>query len=255
MSAAVGGTAPEARAALGDIRARQPKAVHSALAVLEEVAAQGPGVTARRISEALGMPRATAYRLINLLVEDEYLVRMPDLAGFTLGRKVVELAHLVATPPAPLPRAAREVLAGLRAGIRGGVHLVRYEGDRMRVVDEDPDFPLTDRARLERDPESSALGRLLLAAGGDADDPPGGAGLAAVDVRSTAAAELDELGFVRQLGLAREGFGCIAVPIRDESGALIAGLGLAAAAARIREPGAAQAQLHEAAAELARLLA
>ena len=51
----------------------------------------GPGVTAREISDNLAMPRATTYRLLNLLVQDEYLVRMPDLRGFALGRKVVQL--------------------------------------------------------------------------------------------------------------------------------------------------------------------
>ncbi|MDO9395670.1 MAG: helix-turn-helix domain-containing protein, partial [Herbiconiux sp.] len=144
-----------------DLRARQPKAVHSALAVLEEVARCGAGVTAQQVSENLGMPRATTYRLINLLVQDEYLVRMPDLRGFTLGRKVVELAHLVA--PARPPQAAVAVVEELRAGIRGGVHLVRYEGDRMRVVDPDPDFPLADSRRLDAELDTSAMGRLLVA--------------------------------------------------------------------------------------------
>lgn len=54
-----------------ELRARQPKAIHSALTVLEEVARAGAGVTAREISESLGLPRATAYRLLNLLVQDE----------------------------------------------------------------------------------------------------------------------------------------------------------------------------------------
>ncbi len=92
----------------GDLSARQPKAIHSALTVLEEVARCGAGVTAREVSDNLGLPRATAYRLLNLLVQDEYLVRMPDLRGFALGRKVVQLVGLVAPQPPPL--AARELI-------------------------------------------------------------------------------------------------------------------------------------------------
>jgi DNA-binding IclR family transcriptional regulator len=76
------------------LRARQPKAVQSAFAVLEEVARCGPGVTGMEVSRNLGLPKATTYRLLNLLVEDEYLVRMPDLSGFALGRKVEMLARL-----------------------------------------------------------------------------------------------------------------------------------------------------------------
>lgn len=77
-----------------DLRARQPKAVQRAFAVLEEVARCGPGVTGQQVAANLGMPKATAYRLLNLLVQDEYLIRMPDLAGFALGNKVTLLAQL-----------------------------------------------------------------------------------------------------------------------------------------------------------------
>ena len=79
---------------------RQPKAVRSALAVLEEVVAAGPGVTAKEISAALRLPPATTYRLLNLLVADEYLVRLPDLKGFALGRRAARLA-LPAAPAVP----------------------------------------------------------------------------------------------------------------------------------------------------------
>ncbi|OMQ16780.1 hypothetical protein A7K94_0200155 [Modestobacter sp. VKM Ac-2676] len=75
---------------------RQPKAVQSALAVLECVARLGAGVTAKEVAESLGMPPATVYRLLNLLVGEEYLVRLPDLSGFALGRKVAGLAGAIA---------------------------------------------------------------------------------------------------------------------------------------------------------------
>jgi len=45
------------------------------LSVLEEVARCGTGVTAREVNDNLLLPRATIYRLLNLLVQDEYLVR------------------------------------------------------------------------------------------------------------------------------------------------------------------------------------
>ena len=101
------------------LAARQPGAVHSALAVLEAVAQLGAGVSAQRLSAELGLPRATTYRLVNLLVEDEYLVRTPDLAGFALGAKVAQLAAVVA-PPARLSSAARAVVAEARSTVRGG---------------------------------------------------------------------------------------------------------------------------------------
>jgi DNA-binding IclR family transcriptional regulator len=239
-----------------DLRARQPKAVHSALAVLEEVARCGAGVTAQQVSENLGLPRATAYRLINLLVQDEYLVRMPDLRGFALGRKVVELAHLVT--PAPPPRAAVAVVEELRSSIRGGVHLVRYEGDRMRVVDADPDFPLADERRLLEELDVSAVGRLLLAellrAGSPL--PPD----LSADTRSSPEnlhairREYEVTGRTRQVDSFTAGFGCLALPIRGPRGELVAGLALSAPRVRIDQPGAVLDLLTDGARRLAPLL-
>jgi IclR helix-turn-helix domain len=48
----------------GALSGRQPKAVQSALQVLEAVALAGTGVTAKDIAEHLSMPSATTYRLL-----------------------------------------------------------------------------------------------------------------------------------------------------------------------------------------------
>ncbi|ANP72406.1 IclR family transcriptional regulator [Cryobacterium arcticum] len=224
-----------------DLRARQPKAIHSALTVLEEVARCGAGVTARQVSDNLGLPRATAYRLLNLLVQDEYLVRMPDLRGFALGRKVAELAKFVA-PPRP-PEAVRLIVTDLRERIRGGVHLVRYDGNGLQVIDPDPDFPPTLPATGHRPLHESAMGRLLLAE----RHSPG-----ALEPGVT---EVQEQGFARQLDTLSTGFGCLAVPIRDRDGTLVAALCLAAPRARIEEPGEHLVLLRQAAVALAPLLA
>lgn len=241
------GDARAPRPLVDDVRARQPKAIHSALAVLEEVAARGAGVTARELSDALGMPRATTYRLINLLVQEEYLVRMPDLTGFTLGRKVRQLAHLVAPPPPP--RAAREVMSRLRSSIRGGVHLARYDTDRIAVIDVDEDFPLSDEGRIVREWDASAMGRLLLAERDVTETPTRSARAVAAIVDDTRLA-----GFARQVDELVPGFGCLAVPIRDERGRLVASVSFAAPRARIERPGDVLAALEAGADELSRLL-
>lgn len=126
---------------------RQPRAVRSALAVLEEVVAAGPGVTAKEISAALRLPSATTYRLLNLLVAEEYLVRLPDLRGFALGRRAARLALPAAVPP---PAAARAVVDHLRGMVRWGVHLASFRTGQVTVVDRDPDH------RRPRTPSSPA---------------------------------------------------------------------------------------------------
>ncbi|WP_412168356.1 helix-turn-helix domain-containing protein [Curtobacterium flaccumfaciens pv. flaccumfaciens] len=211
------------------LRARQPKAIQNALAVLEAVAHAGPGVTAQQISDALGMPRATTYRLITLLVEDEYLVRLPDLRGFALGHKVSELAGVApAAAPSvpPLPRAVRSVLSDVRSAVRAGVHLARYDADGICDVDVDPDFPLLDATALRSTPGSSAMGRLHAAGGASAS----------------------------QVGAFVRGFGCLALPVHGERGELVAGLTLSAPAARVESPGQALVHLRTAVARLEPLL-
>ncbi len=254
-----------------DLRARQPQAVHSALIVLEEVARCGPGVTAQQVSTNLSMPRATTYRLINLLVQDEYLVRMPDLQGFALGRKVVELAHLVepdaagVDPQHPVPAwnimtpAARAVVGDLRRGIRGGIHLVGYLGDAMFVADADPDFPLTDERRLLSDYSASAVGRLLVAeraAGstGPLVQQPKTTRRSTVGPAGVTEPPSSSLGWTRQVDSFSLGFGCLAVPVRRDDGELIGGLALSAPRIRIEAPGALLADLETGARRLAPLL-
>ena len=196
----------------GAIGGRQPQAVRSALAVLEAVAAAGVGVTAKEISTELRIPPATTYRLLNLLVAEEYLVRLPDLRGFALGRRAARLA------PAPLaiPTAARSVMERLRSRVRWGAHLAGFVGHRIVFLDADPDHPPSDPEELSRHPHASALGRLLLAE--HEEHLPHGA-LArltpdtVVDLTELRLrlAEVAETGIARQCGEFRSDYGCLAV--------------------------------------------
>nr|WP_246314860.1 helix-turn-helix domain-containing protein [Kineococcus aurantiacus] len=118
---------------------RQPRALSSALELLEAVARAGPGVSAAELAAATGIPRATTYRLLNLLVAQEHLVRLPDLSGFALGARVQGLVEAAA--PVRVVTAARDELARLRAGVRAGVHLLVLRAGAARVADADPDVP------------------------------------------------------------------------------------------------------------------
>ena len=212
----------DAAASAPTLTARQPHAIQTALNLLEAVAEIGAGATAREISAVLGLPRATTYRLLNLLVQDEYLVRTPDLSGFALGAKV---AHLAGATAARMPSAAREIIGGARTSIRGGVHVVLYADRRVVIADADPDFPISDEARLVREPERFALGRLMLME----RDVAGG-------FSASAAADLATFGVTRQVGELVPGYGCLAIPVRDASGALVGAVGFSGPQHRVEEP-------------------
>ncbi|GEM31969.1 IclR family transcriptional regulator [Nocardia neocaledoniensis NBRC 108232] len=136
----------------------EPRAVQKALALLEAVARLGSGATAKDIAAQTGIAPATAYRLLNLLVADGYLVRIEDLSGFALGRRTRELAG-AAEPGSGNSR----ILGELRAQLRFGIHLASFADGRIRMIDKDPDHELTGEKVLVSCPHASAIGKILMA--------------------------------------------------------------------------------------------
>lgn len=140
---------------------QQPKAVQKALAMLEAVAHLGAGVSANQISAFTQVPPATAYRMLNLLVADGFLVRTPDLSGFALGRRTSELAYAAAANE-PV-RTVADVLTSLRAETRQSLYLASFRGATIRVVDADLDHDVVPATTILRNPHAHAVGKLLLA--------------------------------------------------------------------------------------------
>jgi DNA-binding IclR family transcriptional regulator len=216
---------------------RQPKAVQSALRVLEAVARGGTGITAKAVAAELDLPSATTYRLLNILAGEGYLVRLPDLSGFALGHKVGVLIDAAVVPT--VCTAARELLAEFRLTVRFGVHLAYFTNSSIRIANEDPEYPLQhDEPFLNQHLHAGALGKLLLS---EKDDPlslTSAYGLAALTrativTRSELAASLNTIrteGFSLQVEEIAAGTACVAVPLRARSGSLFAGLALSGSA-------------------------
>lgn len=195
----------------------EPGAVRKALALLEAVAQLGSGATARDISRRSGIPPATAYRLLNLLVADGYLVRISDLSGFALGRRTRELAgphEDVGDEAEPAP----DVVAELRAQVRFGIFVVSYAHGRIRLVDRDPDHELVGEAAIRTHLHASAIGKLLLAQRPELAP----AALRPITPRTITGSDAltAELDAIRATGVAREvdeirlGRSALAVPVR-----------------------------------------
>lgn len=140
-------------------RLQSSATVHS-LRILETIARLGPGTTAKDITDALSMPPATAYRLLNALVGDEYLVRTADLRGFALGHSITGLIAASAIPS--VPTAARKFLEKFRGQTRFAVHLVAFQLASIKIADSDPDHPLRSEAEMIRYLHASAAGKLFL---------------------------------------------------------------------------------------------
>lgn len=245
----------------GSLSGRQPKAVQSALRVLEEVARAGVGVTAKEIAEHLGLPSATTYRLLNLLVADGYIVRLPDLSGFSLGRRMGVLIDAAVAPT--VCTAAREVLAEVRLSVRFGVHLFYFTNTAVRIADADAEFPPpADESVLNHNLHACAVGKLLLAEKRDVDalltSPLGALTQRTVTSRTALAEQFDAIrdqGVAAQTGELRDGTACVAVPVRAPAGALVAALAMSG---RAEQDELLQRQIHtlvECATRLSPLLA
>ena len=199
-----------------EVGGHEPRAVQKALALLEAVAHLGSGATAKEVAHATAIPPATAYRLLNLLVADGFLVRIEDLSGFALGRRTRELATA-----APASEVDNHHI--VRARIRFGVYLASYENDRIQLIDRDPDHELSGETALVTHIHASAIGKLLLAHRPDRT--------VLSDLRKFTAhtivdlAELAiEMSRIRTTDIAVEtneikvGRSSVAVPIRDDDG-------------------------------------
>jgi DNA-binding IclR family transcriptional regulator len=215
---------------------RQPHAVQKALGMLEAVAQLGPGTTAKEIAAFAGVPPATAYRMLNLLVADGYLVRVPDLSGFALGRRTAELAHAAAesSPSVSL----HDVVEDLRACTRFGLHVASFTGGRLRFVDQDPDHEIVAIATLSKMLHANAIGKLMLAHGlGMFPQPLRRLTEFTICDSELLARELRDVvssGYAQEQQETRPGRAALAVPIRDTSSFVVGGLYLHGSAAKVQ---------------------
>ncbi|MGF7122124.1 IclR family transcriptional regulator [Rhodococcus sp. BE178] len=208
--------------AVRDLGGNEPRAVQRALALLEAAARLGSGASAKDIAALAGIPPATAYRLLNLLVADGYLVRIADLSGFALGRRTRELAG-AAEQATPVDN--RVVLEELRAQVRYGVYLASYTAGRVRLVDRDPDHELSGERTLVNAPHASAIGKLLLASRPDLASGP----LRKVTARTITDPDTLELELsvirrgepAREVDEIRVGRSALAVPVHDWGRAVV----------------------------------
>ncbi|MEC5201018.1 DNA-binding IclR family transcriptional regulator [Arthrobacter sp. PL16] len=197
-----------------------PSTASNSLRILEIVARFGTGTTAKEITDALQMPPATVYRMVNALVADEYLVRTSDLRGFALGHAISGL--IMAAVPPTVPTAARSAIEEFRSGNRFAVHLVLFRNASLKIADEDPDYPLQSASDMLRHPHASAAGKLMLAELGDSAPPfPKGPLMKLTPHTITDRRQLEEqFAHVRAEGQAvdinelEQGFSCLAIPVK-----------------------------------------
>jgi len=109
--------------------------VGKALGVLDQVAAAGRPVRFSELLEASPYPKATLYRFVQTLLGQGMLAHDPERQTYSLGLRLVRLAH-AAWAQSSLAPLARPHVDALAASVGETVHLAQLDGGQVLYVDK-----------------------------------------------------------------------------------------------------------------------
>ncbi len=195
-----------------------------------------------------GLPKSTAFRIVINLLQGQYLVEMDE--GYWLGLKLLRLGALV-QEKLDLKQQARPFLEKLRDRVNETVHLGVFDAD-LRVVYVDKLASLQaigvmmSQVGLTAPMHCTGLGKAMAAFRPEEEIRRWIAahGLQPV-TRHTITGEsafLEELGRIRRQGYAvdngelEEGVRCVAAPIRNDAGQVIAAVSVSVPESRWSSP-------------------
>lgn len=202
-----------------------------------EACADGPILLAA-LADRLGLSRSTTHRLANALIERRYLASIPR-QGYTLGPELLKLGFL-AQRQTDVVRTARPHLEALAAASGDTVHLGVFDQDRALYLDKIPGQRRIDiRSRVgDRHPlTSTGLGKALLID----DKSPRWLSLFEQEQAAGGFPIDRDLWLERMKGYAKSGYAfdleenedairCVAAPVRDVSGRIVAAISVSSAA-------------------------
>ncbi len=196
--------------------------------------------TLAQLSELLDLPRATVLRLCSTLMKYDFLRQDPETKKYSLGLRLFELGSVVLNSFS-LEQVASPYIAMLHKKIGRTIFFGILDNDEVLYIDkrEDPQnmISFTSKVGTRRPPYWGMLGPLLMA---NQSDPEIRRLLSknplAATARKSIVNEDDFLkwlhrirrdGYVVDIETAIEGIGGVAAPIRDFTGKVIAGIGVA----------------------------
>ena len=206
------------------------------LDVLEAVA-EGP-IALADLARNLGLNRSTTHRLASALVDRRYLTFIPRL-GYSLGPKLIQLGFN-AQDDIDVVRLARPHIEALANATEDTVHLGVREGDRALYLDKIPGQRRVDiSSRIgERQPlTSTGLGKALLLDEEDGNwsklfrrEQSGSPRSPDYDLWHKRMQQYVAEGYAFDLEENEDLIRCVAAPIRDAGGRIVAAISLSSAA-------------------------
>ncbi|GGN11297.1 DNA-binding IclR family transcriptional regulator [Actinoplanes campanulatus] len=224
--------------------ARVVPAVIRALDILELFLDRAE-LSAREVTERLGLPRTTVHELLVTLVERAYLIAVPGQpVRYRLGMPLFQLGSAFAGR-LDLVREARSIARDVAAACDEAVHVAVLDGaDVVYLVKVDSTHPVRMVSAVGRrlPAHCTAVGKILLAgldrAGLDAvlaKGPLAGMTPASITDPNLLRAHLEQVrgeGVAADLGESDTAMRCVAAAVRDHSGAIIAAMSVSAPAIR-----------------------
>lgn len=217
-------------------------AVKKALSLLKLVSAGNR--TLSELSASAEIPKSTVYRLAETLMSEGYLLK--DDHGYRLGYRLLELGEVLKGENY-LVAAAREPMEQLSSKTKETVHLGQLDGTDIIYIDKvdgTRGLQMVSRVGLRTMAQSTSLGKVLIAGlpeaqwrehlieGAERRTPN-----TIVDLNEI----VEELRRVRDAGYALDreenelGIRCVACPIRDYSGQVVAAISLSGATVYVTE--------------------
>ncbi len=221
------------------------RSVDRALQVLLCFARQSPTPTIDEIVDAVGLHKSTAYRILSTLQHNGFVERLPQSESYRLGRSIV-LLGATALGQMDLVRQARPHLEALMQSVGETVHLAilnQNQGMVIDKIDSQRSVRMASTIGFRSPLHCTAVGKVLLAnlpADEIAELLPQ---LILSRYTEKTITELPalrkELSRVRGQGFACDyeeieaGLRCVAAPIHDHTGDVIAGISIAGPVGRL----------------------
>lgn len=214
-----------------------------------DILGQSPqGISIRELSTKVNLPKGTIHRLLSSLLHFGYVRQDPKTRNYFLGFKLVELGNLL-LGQLDLRKEAEPFLRDLAQGTNETVHMVVMDRDEVVYIEkvefeQNPGgLRMASRVGLRNPIHSCAVGKVLL---GDFSDEAldhflkGKNLLRRTENTMTDPVQLREhLKLVRKQGFAiddeenERGIRCIAAPICNEVGRVVAAISISGPAFRV----------------------
>jgi len=215
------------------------RSLERALQIMAAFSNERKTLSLAQLSEALGLPKATVFRLCATLIKCGFLRQDQELKRYSLGMKLFELGSIVASSFS-LTRIASPYLTQLQVKLGKTVFLGVLDAGELLYLDKREDLTasitFTSNIGRRRPPYWGMIGSAIMAylPQDEIDRLLEKTPLTATTKKSLVKKEefdaslrrVREQGYAIDEGTAIEGVGGVGAPVRDFTGKVVAGVGV-----------------------------